>query len=729
MKRIFLWIVLPALFVSGVHAQQKFSMAEATTGQWTKFRPESRNFVQWKSDAAFTYIDAGYSALYQCSAADKWQPAKLLETAQLQSAVNSLADPEKASMKLLYFPYEYSWTENGLLFLKAATQEGTLYFEYDVKNARIVRSVKVPADAGESYISDMHDKAAFTRGDNVYIVDEQGKETVVTATAEDGIVNGSSYVHRQEFGIDRGIWWSPDGKRLAFYQKDETRVQKYPLVNTAARMAEETPVRYPMAGMTSENVSLFVFDTQNGKSTRMETGIQLDHYLTSVSWDPSSQALYTGILNRGQDHLQMKRYDAASGKELAQLFEEKASTYVEPLHPLIFEPAIKNGFIYQSERNGYNNLFIVSSDGTTFKSLGYGDVVVEEYLGCNSRSGVIYYIGTASNGLDRALYAVQLKNGKTERISTRSGTYGITLNRTADRAFFSFSSTTVPSEAGLIDLSTGKEQLLLSAANPYAAYDMPRMELVTITAADGKTPLNGRIIYPSGFDPSEKYPLLLYVYGGPHAQLVTNSWLGGASLWDYYMAQNGYVVFTLDNRGSDARGKVFEHVIHRQLGQNEMADQMAGISFMSSKNFVDKERIGVYGWSFGGFMSISLMLNQNKIFKAGVAGGPVCDWKWYEVMYGERYMDTPEENPEGYRKTSLIENAPKLEGKLLLIHGAQDDVVVMQHSMEFINACIKNGKQVDYFLYPDHKHNVRGKDRIHLNQKIADYFDLHLKQK
>lgn len=323
MKRIFLWIALPALFVSGVHAQQKFSMAEATTGQWTKFLPESRNFVQWKTNAAFTYIDAGYSALYQCSEGDKWQPVKLLETAQLQSAVNALPDPEKASMKLLYFPYEYSWTDNGLLFLKAATQEGTLYFEYDVKSAGIVRSVKVPADAAESYISAMHDKAAFTRGDNVYIVDEQGKETVVTATAEDGIVNGSSYVHRQEFGIDRGIWWSPDGKRLAFYQKDETRVQKYPLVNTAARMAEETPVRYPMAGMTSENVSLFVFDTQNGRSTRMETGIQLDHYLTSVSWDPSSQALYIGILNRGQDHLQMKRYDAVSEKSLHSCSKKK----------------------------------------------------------------------------------------------------------------------------------------------------------------------------------------------------------------------------------------------------------------------------------------------------------------------------------------------------------------------------------------------------------------------
>ena len=220
---------------------------------------------------------------------------------------------------------------------------------------------------------------------------------------------------------------------------------------------------------------------------------------------------------------------------------------------------------------------------------------------------------------------------------------------------------------------------------------------------------------------------MVYVYGGPHAQLVTNEWLGGASLFDYYMAQQGYVVFTLDNRGSDARGRDFEHVVHRQLGQNEMADQMKGVEFLKSKGFVDHDRIGVYGWSFGGFMTTSLMLNQADTFKVGVAGGPVCDWKYYEIMYGERYMDTPQENPEGYKKTSVINKANQLKGRLLIIHGAQDNVVVQQHSMEFINACIANGKQVDYFLYPTHEHNVRGKDRIHLNQKIADYFETHLK--
>jgi dipeptidyl-peptidase-4 len=256
---------------------------------------------------------------------------------------------------------------------------------------------------------------------------------------------------------------------------------------------------------------------------------------------------------------------------------------------------------------------------------------------------------------------------------------------------------------------------------------MPKLQMVTFTAADGKTPLYGRMITPPNMDPAKKYPVIVYVYGGPHAQLVTNRWLGGASLFEYYMAQQGYIMFTVDNRGSDGRGMEFENVIHRQLGQNEMADQMQGVEFLKSQSFVDANRMGVYGWSFGGFMTISLMLNHSDVFKVAVAGGPVCDWKYYEVMYGERYMDTPQDNKEGYDKTSVINKAENLKGKLLVIHGAQDDVVVMQNSLEFINACIKKGRAVDYFLYPDHKHNVRGKDRVHLNSKIADYFMTHLK--
>jgi dipeptidyl-peptidase-4 len=354
--------------------------------------------------------------------------------------------------------------------------------------------------------------------------------------------------------------------------------------------------------------------------------------------------------------------------------------------------------------------------------------VVKDLLDFDAKGTKISYIGTANNGLDRLLYEVDLKSGKTTTLTTVSGTHAASLSSNGAYYFDQYSNTTTPNEAAIVNVKSKKATSLISAENPYAGkINMPKMELVTITSADGKTPLNGRLIYPANFDATKKYPVMVYVYGGSHAQLVNNRWLGGANLFDNYMAQQGYVVFTLDNRGSDSRGKDFCHVNHRKLGQNEMADQMKGVEFLKSKSFVDQNKIGVSGWSFGGFMTISLLLNQSDTFKVGVAGGPVTDWKYYEVMYGERYMDTPQENPDGYEKSSVINKVNQLKGDLLVIHGAQDPVVVQQQSMEFIEACIKAGKQVDYFLYPTHEHNVSGRDRIHLNEKIARYFDLHLK--
>jgi dipeptidyl-peptidase-4 len=252
------------------------------------------------------------------------------------------------------------------------------------------------------------------------------------------------------------------------------------------------------------------------------------------------------------------------------------------------------------------------------------------------------------------------------------------------------------------------------------------MSMVNLTADDGTTNLYGRLIKPTNYDPSKKYPVIVYVYGGPHTQLVTNSWLGGARLWEYYMAQKGYVMFTLDNRGSSNRGLEFENAIHRQLGVHELSDQLVGLNFLKSLPFVDSTRIGVHGWSYGGFMAISMMLKSDNRFKVGVAGGPVTDWSLYEVMYGERYMDAPEENPEGYSNANLKNYAKNLKGNLLLIHGDIDPTVVPQHSLNFIHECIKQGVQIDFFIYPRHEHNVRGRDRIHLMQKVTNYFDDYL---
>lgn len=725
MKKISLLFLLLG---SVTFAQKNLTIEEATLGQYQAFAPKNLVAGKWRKDTkAITYLDSRYSSLLTKSQDYQWTESVLVTKDELQALLKKKFPSDEFNLRM--FPYTYEWKDKNTLLLEVVGKNSAYTVAFDVANKTITDAFAFPQEAANQSISTDGNYAAWLEKNNIRITDKTGKTIPVTQDTDAGIVNGSDYTHRQEFGIDKGMWWSPKNDKLLYYRKDETMVKNYPLIDFGQRMAEVKDIKYPMAGMKSEEVTLVVYDVKTGKAITLKTGEPKEQFLTTVTWDPNGKYVYTGVLNREQNHLKMNKYDAATGELVKTLFEEKAATYVEPLHDLTFLPNRDSEFLYRTEKDGYEQLYLYNTDGKQLRKLGYNDVVVTKLLDFDTAVKNVFYIGTANNGLDRQLYKVDLKSGKTTQLTTVSGTHAPAVSSDGELILDSYTSTTTPNEVAIIDIKSKKATVLVKADNPYAGKTvLPKMELVTITAADGKTPLNGRLIYPANYEEGKKYPVMVYVYGGPHAQLVTNNLLGGATLFDYYMAQNGYVVFTLDNRGSDARGRDFEHVIHRNLGQNEMADQMKGIDFLKSKSFVNPDKIGVYGWSFGGFMTISLMLNQNDTFKVGVAGGPVCDWDYYEVMYGERYMDMPQENPEGYKKANVIEKAAQLKGDLLVIHGAQDNVVVQQNSMEFIEACIKAGKQVDYFLYPTHEHNVRGKDRIHLNQKIANYFDLHLKK-
>lgn len=707
-------------------AQHNLTIQEATYGAYQQYATKSLAVPSWRPGThTLTYLDDTYSKLLARTEQGNWAEAILLTKEDLQSALKAKFPQETFSLRM--FPPDYVWKDTNTVYLKADGSGKSYLVLFDVTTKSVKEAVAIATDAEQAQLSPKGSAVAWYKDGNI-ILSQNGKDTQVTTDGGNGIINGSDYVHRQEFGIDKGMWWSPDSGKLLYYRKDETMVANYPLVQWDERVAKTKDIRYPMAGMKSEEVTLVVYDVASGKNITLKTEGPKEQFLTTVTWSPDGKQVYVGVLNREQNHLKLNRYDATTGAFVKTLFEEKASTYVEPLHGLTFVPGNNNQFLYRSEKDGYEQLYLYNTDGKELKKLGYNDVVITELLNFDNGAKSVYYTGTANKGLDRQLYKVDLKSGKTTQVTAGSGTHDVAVS--SDGAFVedSFSNTTTPNDVNIINTKNSKATSLFKAENPYKGKTvLPKMELVTITAADGKTPLNGRIIYPTDFDTNKKYPVMLYVYGGPHAQLVTNKWLGGTGLFDYYMAQRGYVVFTVDNRGSDARGRDFEHVIHRNLGVNEMADQMKGIEWLKSKAFVDANRIGVYGWSFGGFMTTSLMLDQADTFKVGVAGGPVVDWKYYEVMYGERYMDMPQENPEGYASTNTVDKAAKLKGHLLVIHGAQDNVVVQQHSMEFIQACIKAGKQVDYFLYPTHEHNVRGKDRFHLNQKIADYFDTYLK--
>ena len=572
----------------------------------------------------------------------------------------------------------------------------------------------------------------------LYVVDAQGKEHQLTTDGSREIVYGSA-VHRNEFGINKGTFWSPDSARLAFYRMDQSMVTDYPQVNIFPREATYEPDKYPMAGMNAHVVHVCVYDINTNKTVTLKTlngSVVGDFvtdtkpiYFTNIAWSPDSKTVYMFELNRDQNDCRLVSYDATTGERIAELYRETSDKYVEPLHPIQFLPWDSNKFIMQSQRDGYNHLYLYNKDGKLLRQLTSGPWVVQNVLGFNTTLKSIIIEGNKYHPLHRQIYSVNVNNGKMTQLTKEDGVHRGELSASGSYVLDRHSSPTQPRNISMIDVSSAKVRVhrLFTAEDPWQNYEQPIFECGSIKAADGKTDLYYRMVKPYNFDANKKYPTVVYVYGGPHAHNVEASWHWQSRSWETYMSQKGYIVFILDNRGSEHRGRDFEQATFRQLGQIEMQDQMKGVEYLKSLPYVDANKLGVHGWSFGGFMTISLMLNYPDVFKVGVAGGPVIDWKWYEVMYGERYMDTPQQNPEGYEKTSLINKAKNLKGKLQIITGYNDNTVVPQHCLSFLDACIKAGTQPDFFAYPGQEHNMRGHASVHLHERITQYFEDYLK--
>ena len=569
---------------------------------------------------------------------------------------------------------------------------------------------------------------AYVNGDQLYIrfADFDKNDIQLTTDGSREIVYGRS-VHRDEFGIHSGLFWSPDGMSLAFYRMDQSMVTDYPQVNLFTHIATNEPDKYPMAGQTSHEVTVGVYDVVADKTIYLKAGDPKDRYFTNVAWSPDSKIIYIFELNRDQNDCRLVSYDATTGERIAELYRETDEKYVEPQNPIMFLPWDASKFIMQSQRDGYNHLYLFDAEGNELRQLTKGNWVVLGVVGFNAKDKSVIISSSESNPIQCNTWSVNVATGKRTLLDNGEGWHSPSLSGSGRYIADSYQAPEVPRNIEITDVKTLKRTAYFSSPNPWEGYKVPQFSCGTVKAADGTTDLYWRMVKPSDFDETKKYPTVVYVYGGPHAHLVDAHWNYSSRSWETYMAQKGYITFILDNRGSENRGKAFEQATFRELGQQEMLDQMCGVEYLKSLPYVDADRIGVHGWSFGGFMTISLMTNYPDVFKVGVSGGPVIDWKWYEVMYGERYMDTPEANPEGYAKTSLLPKAKELKGKLQIITGYNDPTVVPQHCLMFIEECIKAGTQPDFFAYPGEGHNMMGHKSVHLHERITQYFEDYLK--
>lgn len=705
-------ILLSALTITtyGIAQNKLLTIQDAVLKGRTSLAPKKLtglNFITGSDK--FAYIDDNVVKIGDNAS------GKTTDAASLKEINASLKSAGKDTLTALA---SVIWKNANQFYL--STKKGELIYSLD-KKAISETDKKVEATDLEAYEKEpVTGSYTYCKDYNLY-VSKDGKDVQITTDGSYEIVYTGKNVHQNEFGISKGTFWSTKGNYLAFYRMDQSDVTDYPIIDWNVRPAKNKNIKYPMAGNKSHYVTLGVYDLKNNKTIYVKTEGPKEQYLTNIVWSPDEKHIYIAILNREQNHMKLNEYDAATGNFVRTLFEEKDEQYVEPLHGMLFVKNNPAQFIWQSRKDGFNHFYLYNINGSLIKRLTKGNWEVKAENGFDEKGERLFFHANEQSPVNQDFYSVNLKTGEVKRLTYGNGFHTCMIDAKGNYIIDNFSSCYTPREYNVTNTATKKAINIFKAENPVKDYKLGSWNLFTIKNNEG-TDLYCRLFKPTNFDSTKKYPVLVYLYNGPHSQLVTNTWMAGGDLWYQYMAEKGFMVFTLDGRGTDNRGTSFSQVTHRQLGVKEMEDQLKGVDYLKSLPYVDANRIGIHGWSFGGFMTTTLMTRSPGTFKVGAAGGPVIDWSYYEIMYTERYMDTPQENKEGYDKNNLLNYVDKLKGKLLMIHGAQDPVVVLQHSVMYQKKAVDKGVQLDYYLYPGHEHNVLGKDRAHLMEKITDYF-------
>jgi len=708
-------LVYLLLIVSSVVAQNKLFTLEEAVLQPRKFFPTGISQLQWiPGEDEYSYIEEVDNNMYLMRGYAKSSEKERI--IQLSSLKNKIKDEDRKEIKS--FPRIRWIDENNFTF-----SEGRAIFKYNINSDKLELENVIPENAKDIDIQEDKYYIAFTRENNLYIALRKDNIRQITFEDNKDIVNGQA-VHRREFGINKGTFWSPNGNYLAFYRMDETMVTDYPIIDIEKRPAEVRNIKYPMAGETSHQVKIGVYGINSGKTIWLKTGEPLDQYLTNVTWTPDEKYILVAHLNRDQNHLKMIKYDIFTGKPVKILFEEKHNKYVEPSHKPVFLKNDINKFIWFSRQDGWNHLYLYDTESNMIRQLTKGEWEVTSLDGFDKDCKNIFFTATIQSPIERHFYSLNLRSGKITKFTQGSGTHNVSPN-TEGRYFIDhFRSINTPHIISIFDKKGKIVRTLHKAENPIEEYKTGEYKIFTVET-ENNVKLYCSMHLPPDFDSKKKYPVLVYVYGGPHSQLVRDTWQ--SNLWFYYLTQRDFIVFTVDNRGTGYRGREFEQATFRNLGTSEVQDQIAAIDYLKTLPYVDSGKIGVFGWSYGGFMTCSMMTREPETFKAGVAGAPVTDWKYYEVMYTERYMDTPQNNKEGYEKASVLNYIENLKGNLLIIHGTYDDIVMWQNTLMLLKKAIDNNIQLEYFVYPGHRHGIYGKDRLHLYRKITDFFMEHLK--
>ncbi|TRX26706.1 prolyl oligopeptidase family serine peptidase [Flavobacterium franklandianum] len=704
MNKISILALCCFITITSFSQTKKLTLEQGVLEQNRQFRADKLIGFQWiPNTTSYTYYTNNYTKMVAASGIDS-KTTEIVTLADINTALGT---------KLKNF-FGIQWIDSNALLVS----ENGKYYAYLTTSKKGTLMQEKKATCKNPTFDTKKRNLAFTENNNLYFYNVDNEIITVTNESNEAIVSGQFFA-RSEFGISNGIFWSPKSNFLAFYQKDQTEVADYPLLDINETPGKLVNIKYPMIGQKSEKPRVGIYNLASKKTVFISPKGNSDDYLTNLSWTPDEKQVLIAELNRGQNDMSLNVYDAQTGNFVRTILNEKNDKWVEPEVPAFFPSTTSNNFVWISEKDGFNNLYYYTIEGKLIKQLTQNKFPSRDIIGSNAAGTEIYFKSTGENTTNMLAYKVDL-NGKQTLITKEQGVHTCIPNFDGSYFFDEYSNHSTPSKSLMYNKNL-KATTLLESSTKFTDYQMGTSEVKTIKSADGSTDLYTRLIKPSNFDPTKKYPVFVYVYGGPHAQMITNSYLDGANLWMYWMAEQGYLVFTLDNRGSDNRGFAFESAIHGRLGVNEIDDQMEGVDYLKSLPYVDANRLAIHGWSFGGFMTTSIMLRKPDVFKVGVAGGPVTDWKYYEVMYGERYMDTPAENQKGFDEASTLNYVKNLKGKLLLIHGTSDDTVVMQNNLALLKKFIEAEKQVDFFAYPMHEHNVTGKDRVHLMTKVLNY--------